>query len=292
VRAAAGTLLRKGFAPCPHAAEVPSPVPALQRRLAAVASPAAKAWWERYLRGEAKFRGVGIPAIRAEVAAWRSETLDGASPEEQFAVALDLLAEGYTEDQLAGVLLMQDHLRDALPWRVQVDGLAMALAAGNVRDWNVCDWLAVRVPGPLIAAHGAACARAVAAWTDASNLWQARCGLVAFVNLLGEQEHQALVLRGAARLLAREERFAKTAAGWALRELSRHDPKAAARFVEAHAADFSAEAFANATKRLPAATTARLRALVPPARPATPRTLPVGRGRAGPPRRTGGRARR
>ena len=51
--------------------------------------------------------------------------------------------------------------------------------------WNVCDWFCVKVLGSLVEMEGEACARAIAGWRRAENLWQRRAAGVAFVNLVG-----------------------------------------------------------------------------------------------------------
>ena len=51
-------------------------------------------------------------------------------------------------------------------------------------------------------------------------------------------------------LLQRPERFAKTAVGWILRELSQHDAPFVRRVIETNIQHFSAESLKNATKYL------------------------------------------
>jgi 3-methyladenine DNA glycosylase AlkD len=52
-------------------------------------------------------------------------------------------------------------------------------------------------------------------------------------------------------LIRRDERFAKTAVGWLLRELAPHDGEVMARVLEAGLPHFSREALNNALKPLP-----------------------------------------
>jgi 3-methyladenine DNA glycosylase AlkD len=60
-------------------------------------------------------------------------------------------------------------------------------------------------------------------------------------------------------LIRREERFAKTAVGWVLRDLSKHDSAVVKDFVDQNLRYFSAESLRNALKYSPE--TARLGAL-------------------------------
>ena len=81
-----------------------------------------------------------MPVIRATLRDWwREEALDDLAVSERKRLALKLLAESYSEDKLAGVLLLGEHL---LP-EVNADDLpsfAAAFRSGHISDWNVCDW--------------------------------------------------------------------------------------------------------------------------------------------------------
>lgn len=218
---------------------------ALQRALDARASAEKRDWWQKYMKGAIPFRGVGIPLIREVVAEWRDADAD---PREQFETALSLIREPIAEDKLAGVLYLQNYLIDAIPWREAVPRYAALFDDGHIFEWSTTDWFCVRVLGPTIDANGVACAREIASWRDARNLWRARASLVAFVYLVRDERHHALIERSAATLIRREERFAKTAVGWVLRDLSKFDRPRVERFIEKHRAHFSTEALKNATK--------------------------------------------
>lgn len=119
---------------------------------------------------------------------------------------------------------------------------------GQIFDWNICDWFCVRVLGPTIALHDGDCAQAIAAWRSADNLWQARASVVAFMPVTDQTEHYPLIYSACATLIQREERFAKTAVGWILRDMSKHDSAGVVAFIEQHLASFSLEALKNAIK--------------------------------------------
>jgi hypothetical protein len=87
----------------------------LQARLDEAASAESRDWWERYLKGTAAFRGVPMSVIRRAVRDWsRDEALDALSPRDQKQLALELLSRRYSEDKLAGVLLLREHLLPAI----------------------------------------------------------------------------------------------------------------------------------------------------------------------------------
>ena len=142
------------------------------------------------------------------MAEWRDET---ASVDEQFDVALTLIREPVAEDKLAGVLYLQEYLTDRVPWRTALPRYAELFDSG------------------------------VAAWHKAENLWRARASAVAFVYLTADARFHDLIERSCTTLIRRDERFAKTAVGWVLRELSRHDPARVERFVREYQPHFSRE---------------------------------------------------
>lgn len=222
---------------------------AYQQTLAAAADERSRQWWEKYLKGAIPFRGVGIPRNRELLADWRRRHgIDDWAAAAQFELALDLLREPIAEDKLAGILSIQLHLVDAIPWQTALARYREVFDESQIFDWNTCDWFCVRVLGPTVEANGEDCAAAVAGWRDAASLWRARASVVAFVNLAAQPALRAHALAACATLVGREERFAKTAVGWFLRDLSRHDRQAVLAFVERHLPSFSRESLANALK--------------------------------------------
>lgn len=221
----------------------------LQARLNRAASPKTKDWWEKYLRHVIPFRGVGIPEIRKQLADWRKTTEIAAWPEaDQLGLALRLFESGMAEDKLAGILFLQDYLYDRFTWEMLLPEYEQLFARRLIFDWNTCDWFCVRVLGPTIAAHGLPCAEAIAAWRLAPDLWQARSSVVAFIPVSADARYHQLVFGACETVIQREERFAKTAVGWMLHDLSKHDKARVSRFVEEHIRYFSSEALKNTLK--------------------------------------------
>jgi 3-methyladenine DNA glycosylase AlkD len=192
---------------------------------------------------------VGIPEIREELALWGQEhSLAAWSLEDQLRLALALFESSLAEDKLAGILYLQGHLYDRLSWKALLREYEGLFSKGLIFDWNTCDWFGVRVLGPTIALHGLPPARAIAAWQRAEDLWQARASVVAFVPVAGDPRFHPLVYDACRVLILREERFAKTAVGWVLREISGYDKEGVRAFVEAHLREFSIESLRNALK--------------------------------------------
>ena len=146
----------------------------LQLRLNALATTATREWWTKYLRGAASFRGVKMGDVRKAVHAWFEEERLGErfSAGQQKDLALMLLEEDYAEDKLAGVLVLQEILlpAGALDWRSDLPRFARLFDGEYIRDWSICDWLCVKVLGPLVEQQGEACARAISGWREADGV--------------------------------------------------------------------------------------------------------------------------
>jgi 3-methyladenine DNA glycosylase AlkD len=225
----------------------------LQEELQKYADTKTKTWWENYVKGSGPFLGVKMPVVRRIVHQWHQEYVDGRiEPAQQVDLALALFEGVYTEDKLAGTLFLQEICLPAgvLNWRRDIDRFARLFDDGRIYDWNVCDWFCVKVLGPLIKESDQACAERIAGWRSAENLWRARASLVAFVPVAGDERCYPLVATSCASLIARPERFAKTAVGWILREISRYDEAFVAQVLKNNIQDFSAESLKNATKYL------------------------------------------
>jgi len=232
----------------------------LQSRLEELANPGTKAWWERYLKQTITFRGVKMADIRASLHAWiEDERLESRlSLDEQKELALCLLREEVAEDKLAGILFLQEVLLPlkAIQWQADLPRLARLFKAGYIYDWNTCDWFCVKLLGPLVQQAGEACARAIAEWRHAKNLWQRRAAGVAFVNLAkhGDANFEGftdLLLTICAATIQHPERFAQTGTGWVLRELGLADQERVVNFIEHHIDHFSNEGLRYATEKLP-----------------------------------------
>jgi 3-methyladenine DNA glycosylase AlkD len=233
----------------------------LQRRLDERANQKTKAWWERYLKGVIPFRGVKMADIRASLHSWIEA--EGIEPElalaEQKELALQLLRERYAEDKLAGILYLQEVLlpRSGIVCRDDLTAFTLLFEEGHISDWNTCDWFCVKVLGPLAQQEGEACARAIAEWRCADNLWQRRASGVAFVDLAkhGDANFDGftdMLLEVCAATVQHSERFAQTGTGWVLRELSLADQERVVDFVETHLNRLTREGLRYATAKLPA----------------------------------------
>lgn len=198
-----------------------------------------------------------MASIRRVVHAWHDEAEPAWTPKRLRDLAIELIRQDLTEDKLAGILLIQEVLIPGghIPWKTELKRWARLFDDGFIYDWNTCDWFCVRVLGPLATAEGEECARAIADWSRARNLWRRRAAGVAFVNLAprGEANFRGfttMLLDVCERTVRHPERFAQTGTGWVLRELSHAKPGRVATFVERNLTRMSREAVRMAVAAL------------------------------------------
>lgn len=221
----------------------------LKSRIAKYADEKRKDWFENYIKHDTKFRGVEIPTVRNELKEWyKQENIDKLQLNEQLDLALSFFKEEYTEDKLAGILYFQLYLYQKFDYKVILTRFETIFEKGYIYDWSICDWLCTRVLRQLIKKNGRECAEAITRWNTAVNVWQARCSLVSFTTLTKENRYTPLLLESSAMLIKREERFAKTAVGWIMRELSKVDKEIVVDFIEENRHNFSRESHENAVK--------------------------------------------
>ena len=240
----------------------------LQAALDARSTEKSRAFWSRYLKGRAVFRGVPMTGVREVLAAWwDDEALGDLAVAAQTEAALRLFEEDPTEDKLAGVLALSEILLPHLS-RKNLPAFARLFARGHIADWNLCDWFCVKVLGKMIehADDPVDLAEAISAWRSSKPLWQRRAACVAFVNHARHGDERiaglsALILRSADALVRDPERFAQTGVGWVLRELSLADRRAVVAFAEEHAGRLSREGMKYIVEKMPAAERKRLLAL-------------------------------
>ncbi len=223
----------------------------LQKRLEKKSDPGTRDWWQGYVKNSAPFLGVKMAEIRKAVHAWHQSLELGTLPAEQeIELALALISRCYSEEKLAGILYLQEILLPAgmLSCVQMASSFADLFIQNAIYDWNVCDWFCVKVLGPMIDREGDTCAAAIQDWHKSPNLWQARASLVAFVPVAGRREYYPGIDEACRVLIRRPERFAKTAVGWILRDISRHDHRFVKKLVSENIDHFTRESAQNALK--------------------------------------------
>ena len=232
-------------------------VTTIQQRLQMRATLKTRQWWESYLKGAIGFRGTKMADIRVVMHDWHNEAGAGWRPQQLRNLAIELIRQDLTEDKLAGILLIQEILipGGVIPWKTELKRWAGLFDHGFIHDWNTCDWFCVRVLGPLAAAEGEECARRIADWSRARNLWRRRAAGVGFVNLAPHGDDNfagftSMLLEVCEDTVRHADRFAQTGTGWVLRELSHAEPARVAGFVQAHLDMMSREAVRMSVAKL------------------------------------------
>jgi len=176
---------------------------------------------------------------------------------EQQNIALLLFHEKYAEDKLAGILFFQEILLPSGPpsFKEIVPEFKNLFNEEFIFDWNICDWLCVKVLGPLVTAEGRECAKIISKWKNGENLWLRRASVVTFVNLAKNGDSNfpgftEMLLENCDSLVKSGERFAQTAVGWALRELWLSSPEKVSTFIKKNIDLFSSEGLRYATEKM------------------------------------------
>lgn len=234
--------------------EEPALVGSLVARLDKVRTEGSHAFWNAYMRGALPFRGVAMRDIRKTVHTWWREEARTLDP---VALALELLAQPFGEDKLAGILLLDEIAGDRVGPETLPE-LARAFDEGHVADWNTCDWLCVKVLGKLVARTlpDSGTARALCVWSDAPGVWRVRASMVGLVRLAPRGDDNfpgfaELMLDTCDRNLVHPHRFVHTGAGWVLRELARADCERVILFLETIGHRLTREGLRKATEAMP-----------------------------------------
>lgn len=220
----------------------------IKQRIVESANEAKARWLENYVKHSIKSYGTGIPLIReivkSEVKNSGTDTLTLA---EQSVLLNALMAGESAEEKLAAILYIQ------LIWKTDHAGVQLKLIAGwfdqkCIYDWNVCDWLCVRLLTPLLDNHPNVVIGELSRWNSATYFWKARASLVPFAQCSRKTDYIKIIETFSIQLIKRPERFSKTAVGWVLREVSRHHKDFVYSFLEKHNEWATAEVIKNATK--------------------------------------------
>ena len=219
----------------------------LTGKIVARANPEKAAWWNNYLKDSIRFIGVGIPDIRKILLDWHKT---GAGNPDYRTTANQLLRQESAEFKLAGILIYQLFLLGKVANTVILNDIEELFAGGYIFDWNTCDWLCVRVLTPIVNDFSAAEIQRIKGWSRHENYWQARAALIPFAQSSVLKDHYRNLEIEMRVVIKRKERFAKTAVGWLLREISRFDMPFVRRFLRTNQTDLSKEVTLNALKYL------------------------------------------
>ena len=207
-------------------------------------------WLENYVKHDIKSLGVGIPEIREILIAANKEWKLSEMPLPQQEDMLDdLMRQEFTEHKLAGILYIQRFWKNVSPAKLLC--LISAWFENNlISDWNVCDWLCVRLLSPMIDTNPEPTLVELTKWNSHPSIWKSRASLVPFAQCKTIGKYEKEIHDFSATLIMRQERFCKTAVGWVLRELSKTDAQFVTTFLNDFEPFVTKEVYKNATKYL------------------------------------------
>ena len=192
-------------------------------------------WWNSYLKGEIRFVGTSIPEIRKLLIEKNgSDGLDHLPMNQQVSMVNGLMRSQFAEHKLAAILYVQ------LFWLfTQNNSFLLSLISDwfderYIFDWNTTDWLSTKILTPVLDSGDEKVLWTLKKWNRDPYLWKARASLVPFAHSKYIREHKTYIERFADILIRREERFAKTAVGWVLREYSKLDEEFVLDFLSKH----------------------------------------------------------
>ena len=207
-----------------------------------------KLWFEQYLRHRIRYRGVITPKIKIILPAWRERHQLASLPaQKQLQLVTRLWRSEYAEDKFAATLYIELFLLPLLPAETILSAVEKAFAQKLFYDWSTVDWLCMRVLAPL-ARRSPVAAQRILSWKSCEYLWQARAAIVPFAAVPFMKEYRNQALSACDILIRRPERFAKTAGGWFLRVLSKHDPAKVEEKLKEYQNHLTAEVIRNARK--------------------------------------------
>jgi 3-methyladenine DNA glycosylase AlkD len=220
----------------------------IQDRITLIGNPEKAKWLENYVKHNVKSKGVGIPEVREIIICANNDfKLTEKKISEQIELLNDLMSQEYTEDKLAVVVYLE------LFWKGKNERQTLDLISKwfddyFIADWNVCDWLCVRILTPLLDTWTKQTITEFKKWNKNDNLWKARASLVPFAQCKTIDQHKNTIIEFSTELIKRDERFCKTSVGWVLREYSKIDIDFVREFLSEFENWTTKEVIRNATK--------------------------------------------
>ncbi len=227
---------------------------ALRDALSRRADPKVKEHWTAYLKGNADFLGIPMAGVRETVNGFWDSGLAELDPITQREIFTQWSLQPFTEERLAAVLLLAEHLISILTDE-DADRLADPLASETFADWHIVDWYAIKALSAYVTQDDREVrSETVLGWANSPTLWQRRAAVVSFVPHAKQPREflpelpEKLLIACDKNINASTERFAHTGVGWLLREMSVAEPGIVADYV-ADRPQLTAEARRMATAR-------------------------------------------
>ena len=218
------------------------------QELQGLADPAKAAEMAAYHKAPRTYLGVPVPQVEALTDRWRAElTLD-----DRLTLAADLWRTDIHEARVAAAKLLTQA-------RIRPDAAAWELITSWVPDfdgWSLADHASIAGQKRLVADPSRL--DTVETWVASPHMWTRRAALVMTLpwtkqNFPKEQDLaiRARVLGWCATLAPDRDWFIQKAIAWWVRDLSKHDAKAAQGFLAAHGDALKPFARKEAARHLP-----------------------------------------
>jgi 3-methyladenine DNA glycosylase AlkD len=213
------------------------------------ATPDKAEWWTQYLKGEIPFLGVDTPEIREVfLNRDRESAFNELSMNKQVSLVNGLMRGEFAEEKLAAILYVQMFWLDKMKGSFLMSLVSDWFEDRHIYDWNTTDWLCIRILTPLVDSGDPQVIWKLKQWNRDPYLWKARASLVPFARSRYITQYSKEIGQFSDILIRRNERFAKTAVGWVLREYSKHDPEFVLDFLSKHVKYTNSEVKRNALK--------------------------------------------
>ena len=222
-----------------------------QRIIQSKSNADTKNWFENYLKGSIKYRGVKTPEVRKELKLFvkEHELLD-CSTKKQLSFCMELFASKFAEDKFAAIIFLQDYMVGMVPPHDILDFSEKLFKKKLLFDWSTTDWFCVRVLDKLVVSSNLQVAKRIAGWRKSDYLWQRRASVVPFRGSTKDEKRVRLALGTAKFLVKEEERFIQTGIGWVLSDLSKVNPGVVNEFFLKYMESINLEIFMRHTKYL------------------------------------------
>ena len=199
--------------------------------LQSLADPAKAEEMRAYHKADRPYLGIPVPQIAELTDRWRAEL----SLDHRLSLAAELWQTNIHEARIAAAKLLTQA-------RIRPDQAAWELILSWVPDfdaWAIADHASIAGQKRLVADPSRL--ETVEAWVTSPHMWTRRAALVMTLpwtkqNFPKEQDLaiRARVLGWCAQLAPDRDWFIQKAIAWWLRDLSKHDPKAAQAFLDQH----------------------------------------------------------
>lgn len=208
-----------------------------------------KKWWENYVKNDALFYGIPMDKLRVCLKKGHKENeIEKIDIKDQLEIVRRLFRMRYSEEKLLGILYLQNYIVKKADSVMLVGFIEELYDEGLIFDWNICDWLCVKVLSPIIDYDSDKVIEKINAWADKKDVWTARASLVSYARTKDISKYTDEMDKSMHKLIRRQERFAKTAVGWILRELSKENLRYVTGFIDKELEYMSVEVIKNSLK--------------------------------------------